>query len=136
MKYETKRRIRFLYNESYILVYVKKTTIQILYLFVEEVLRGCGLATLLLIFAITRIKAWYPTIRKVLLDDCSDNVCSLKRNIYRNIGFRFLCRAKYDKQKREFIIQGPERILSLKKHSLFFRYYLPNVLTSNVLTKV
>lgn len=133
MVYETKTRIRFIFKKSYILVKVKKTIMEILYLYVEDENRGYGLGTLLLIFAITRIKDWNPNIKKVLLDDCSDNVCSLRKNIYRNIGFRFLKKAKYDKNKKQFIIQGPERVLMLNRYSLFFRYYLKNYVLRNLL---
>lgn len=124
MVYETKSRIRFNYKESYILVKVKKTIMEILYLYVEDDNRGYGLGTLLLIFAIMRIKEWNPNIKKCLLDDCSDNVCSERRNIYRNIGFRFIKKAKYDKKKKQFIIQGPERVLLLHRYSFFYRYFL------------
>ena len=94
MSYETKRQFRFLYHKSYLLVKLEKNKIYILYLYVEEELRRCGLGKLLLVFSITKMKDLYPSIQKVLLDDCSNNVCSLRRNIYRNLGFRFVCKAK------------------------------------------
>ena len=125
MKYESKRKIRFCFGNSYNLVYVNEKELKILYLYVEESLRSYGLGTLLLLHSIMITKEFYPCIVKVTLDDCSDNVCSVKHNIYRNIGFRFKQKAKYDKVNKIFIIQGgPERELSLSKHSLFYRYYL------------
>jgi GNAT superfamily N-acetyltransferase len=127
--FESRQRVRFLFYQSYVLISLKKSNnvcfaAHILYLYVDPKFRNKKIGTFLLLYSILLLKKWYPFLKKITLDDSSDKCCELK-NIYRNIGFRFQDPTKFANKK--FVPQGPEKILLLKRHSLFFRYYLVKI---------
>ena len=111
--FESERNIRFSVGANYIYYKRTKRTLEILGLYVAETFRRKKVATKLIYYSLRVLLDWYPSIKKVLVDDMSDHSMSLKHNVYRQFGFK------------GNVNIGPERVL--KVNSLFYRYYLKKI---------
>jgi GNAT superfamily N-acetyltransferase len=115
VEFDSKTNIRFTFGKENFLVWKRRnaTTFEILWLFVEEDFRRRKVATRLLLFSFLVMLDWYPQMKRVFVDDMSDNATSIRNNVYRKFGFKSL---GYEKK-------------AVTINSLFRRHYLFKVFT-------
>jgi hypothetical protein len=77
--------------------------------------RNQGFATLLILYGITKIKELKSNVKKVTLDDMSDNSCFMKNNIFNQLGFQFIEPPSHQDpmDTNKWMLKGPEKILQI-----------------------
>jgi hypothetical protein len=77
--------------------------------------RNQGFATLLILYSITKIKELKSNVKKVTLDDMSDNSCFMEKNIFNQLGFQFIEPPSQQDpmDANKWMLKGPEKILQI-----------------------